>query len=190
MATVDLQSYKVASQELSSATKFNNLVQAIEDALGGPGGNDLVAGSGTVYFGSALDTSLFRQTVNQLKTQDAFLVESASGVLVSIGTNGFFRGYTAFGDVNPVFRVDATGQINLGVGGATATDVNLYRFAANDLRTDDKFGPASFISQVKAGVPVDGDVVGGAQSGAMVVDTTNSRIYVRVGATWKFVAVA
>ena len=34
MPVPDLESYKVAAAEMSSATKFNNLVQAIEDELG------------------------------------------------------------------------------------------------------------------------------------------------------------
>ncbi len=34
MPAADLQSYKVAAAELSSATKFNNLVQAVQDEFG------------------------------------------------------------------------------------------------------------------------------------------------------------
>ena len=41
----------------------------------------------------------------------------------------------------------------------------------------------------KAGVPSDGDLVAGMQqSGALILDTTNSRIYFRVGTTWKYAA--
>lgn len=74
--------------------------------------------------------------------------------------------------------------------GATTRDVNLYRSAANYLTSDDKLRPASFRAQLKAGTPVDGDVVGGAESGDMILDTTNSRIYFRVGTTWKSVVIA
>jgi hypothetical protein len=71
-----------------------------------------------------------------------------------------------------------------GVGGSTAPDVNLYRSAANVLKSDDKFDPASLNVQVKAGVPVDGDIVGGAADGDMVWDTTGKKMYVRSGGVW------
>lgn len=38
----------------------------------------------------------------------------------------------------------------------------------------------------KAGVPSDSDIPEGAQSGNIVIDTTNNRIYARVGSTWRY----
>lgn len=43
------------------------------------------------------------------------------------------------------------------------------------------------VTKVKAGIPTDADF-DNEQSGMIAVDTTNSRIYVRVGTTWKFAA--
>lgn len=41
---------------------------------------------------------------------------------------------------------------------------------------------------VKAGVPADGDFRATPPSGTIAVDTTNSRLYARVGSTWKYAA--
>lgn len=49
----------------------------------------------------------------------------------------------------------------------------------------EKLAPASLKLQTKAGTPADADIVGGAADGDIVVDTTNSLIYVRIGGTWK-----
>ncbi len=43
------------------------------------------------------------------------------------------------------------------------------------------------VTKVKAGAPIDGDF-NNPQSGMIAVDTTNNRIYVRVGTTWRFAA--
>jgi phage baseplate assembly protein gpV len=69
-------------------------------------------------------------------------------------------------------------------------DNNLYRSAASVISSDSKLDPASLNIQVKAGVPADADIVGGASSGDIVLDTSDSRIYVRNGATWMYAAVA
>ncbi len=45
-------------------------------------------------------------------------------------------------------------------------------------------------TMVKAGTPVDADFPEGVASGAIVVDTTASKIWVRVGSTWKSVTVS
>lgn len=47
----------------------------------------------------------------------------------------------------------------------------------------------AMVNRTKAGTPVDGDVTGAAD-GMVVVDTTASKIWVRIGGTWKGVAVA
>lgn len=38
---------------------------------------------------------------------------------------------------------------------------------------------------VKAGTPTDADVPGGATDGDTIIDTTASKIWVRIGGTWK-----
>lgn len=83
----------------------------------------------------------------------------------------------------------AGGRITLGNGSGT-NDVYIERNAANKMVAAGKWKASSLNLQVKAGAPADGDITGGAEDGDVVVDTSNSRIYVRVGGTWKFVAVA
>ena len=39
--------------------------------------------------------------------------------------------------------------------------------------------------QTKAGTPTDADVVGGASDGDIIIDTTASKIWVRIGGVWK-----
>lgn len=41
-----------------------------------------------------------------------------------------------------------------------------------------------------AGIPADASFTGSSFSGATAIDTTNSKLYVRVGSTWKGVTVA
>ncbi len=74
--------------------------------------------------------------------------------------------------------------------GAAAPDVELYREQANVLKTRDQFVTTKAISiMTKAGTPSDSDV-DLPLDGSIVIDTTNHRIYVRSGGTWKSVAVA
>lgn len=40
----------------------------------------------------------------------------------------------------------------------------------------------------KAGTPTDADVPGGATDGDTIIDTTASKIWVRIGGTWKATA--
>lgn len=71
----------------------------------------------------------------------------------------------------------------------SAGDTNLYSVAANVLKTDDQLRVSDGITtKIKAGIPADGDFTATPESGTIAVDTTNSRIYVRVGSTWKYAA--
>jgi hypothetical protein len=45
--------------------------------------------------------------------------------------------------------------------------------------------PSALNVQVKAGTPTDADIAGGAADGDMIIDTTASKIWVRIGGTWK-----
>lgn len=77
-----------------------------------------------------------------------------------------------------------------GVGITVGSDTNLYRLAANQWQTADQFHAQDGITtKVVAGVVSDGSFTATPDSGTIGIDTTNSRIYVRVGATWKSVAV-
>jgi len=96
------------------------------------------------------------------------------------------------GDAGPRTRLWGSqangGMIEFGSGGGAA-DVTLYRYAANTLKTDDHLVCVDGIqTRVKAGVPADGDFTATVASGTIAVDSTNSRIYIRVGTTWKYAA--
>lgn len=72
----------------------------------------------------------------------------------------------------------------------SGSDVNLYRGGANFLQTDDQFYAGDGIRmKTKAGVPSDSDLTVVAD-GVVVVDTTNSDLYCRIGGTWKKVTLA
>lgn len=69
-------------------------------------------------------------------------------------------------------------------------DVSLYRVAENILQTDDQMIAADgFRMKTKAGVPTDADTTVDAD-GVIIIDTTNSDLYCRIGGTWKKVTLA
>jgi hypothetical protein len=64
--------------------------------------------------------------------------------------------------------------IILGAGGATAPDSNLYRNAANQLKTDDQLVVADGVAtKTKAGVPADGDFTAAPGDGTIAVRTSS-----------------
>lgn len=74
-----------------------------------------------------------------------------------------------------------------------AGDSSISRSAANTLTTNTNTGliaVGGIATKTKAGIPTDADVVTGMQVvGAMIVDTTDNRLYVRTGAsTWRYAA--
>jgi len=67
-------------------------------------------------------------------------------------------------------------------------DVNLYRSTANFLQTDDQFYAGDGVRmKTKAGIPTDSDTTVDAD-GVIILDTTNHRLYIRSGGTWKYAA--
>lgn len=78
-----------------------------------------------------------------------------------------------------------------GGAGAAAMDTNLYRSAANRLKTDDNFHAVDGVTtKYKAGTPVDGDFATTPPDGTIVVDSSANKIWTRIGGTWKGVVVA
>lgn len=150
----------------SANTAFNSRVSGDTDprfnmtAAGGMGWGDGTGGA---------DTNLYRSAADTLACDDQFvLTRDAAGA-------------------NSLTLTGTTAGNGLTVG----TDTNLFRAAANFWRTDDQFHAVDGITtRVVAGVVSDGSFTITPGSGTIAIDTTNSRIYVRVGATWKMVAVA
>jgi hypothetical protein len=90
---------------------------------------------------------------------------------------------------DPYHRVQMLGDGRLDWGsGAASFDTNLYRSAANVLRTDDQFQAADgIVTKVKAGPPTDADFRS-ATDGCLAIDSVNGRLHARVGGQWRSVA--
>jgi hypothetical protein len=96
--------------------------------------------NGPLWWGdgtNAVDTTLYRAAANMLETQDAFQISRG-------GTGDQAFGAYVGGDSHVRFYVGAGGTIAWGSGGAIL-DTNLYRSAANLLKTDDDFQVGSSV---------------------------------------------
>lgn len=148
-----------------------NKVSANKDQFTIP---DTTVGAGLTIGG---DTNLYRAGANYLGTDDAFSVTRAFvdqdgvGVLVS-------------GDNNYRIAMRSGGKLDFGPGNA-ATDTNLYRSAADTLKTDD-----TFLANVAGlGTKHEGAATPtGGTSGEIRIGT--GKIWVNDAGTWKSVAVA
>lgn len=96
-------------------------------------------------------------------------------------------------------RMGSTGQVTFQSAGGlpviyfgNAQDTNLYRSAADRLKSDDLFDATvlALATKVKAGTPVDADWAAAPPSGTIVVDSTANKLWVRVGTVWKGVVLA
>jgi hypothetical protein len=110
-----------------------------------------ILGSGHLEWGpgggTALDVNLYRGGIDILKTDDHLYAGGSIRVLGSSGfisydsTSGVLRAYNT-GDAQP--RLSLTSSVlSFGPGGSTSPDVNLYRSAADTLKTDDAFVAAA-----------------------------------------------
>lgn len=70
------------------------------------------------------------------------------------------------------------------------TDTNLYRSAADRLATDDLIIASNMglATKQKAGTPVDADWAAAPPNGTIIIDSTGSKIWARVGGVWKSAA--
>lgn len=119
--------------------------------------------NGIMHWGSGsagADTNLYRSAVGILATDQNFTVDK-SGTACRL----FF---------------------------GSAGDTSLYRAAAATLQSDNGcIFTGGVVTKTTAGNPADGDLVAGMrQNGAIVVDTVNNKIVVRIGGVWKGVTVA
>lgn len=91
-----------------------------------------------LVFGSALDTNLYRSAANQLATDDSFYMQGTDTWLwmrnaTSYASLQIYHGVA--GEANYRHIVSAGGQHMWG-DGTNATDTNLYRSAAGQIKTD------------------------------------------------------
>lgn len=128
-----------------------------------------------ITFAGPDDTYLYRDSANVLKTDGSLLVAGDFGgyktaYLYTTNGNAFINapsnapaGYVSFGiakqgDAHFRFYILDTGAISWGAGGSTtAPDTNLYRMAADTLKTDDNFvvgGPNTYLGNNGAGAAI------------------------------------
>lgn len=155
---------------------------------------------------AAVDANFYRSGVAMLKTDGSLTVgaafSAAGGMSTTDGQITSTRSTTGVGafasyvtsDVNPRFKVtpfSTGGKLEWG-DGTNALDTNLYRSAAGRLTTDHLFSATTLglATKVKAGAPVDADWAAAPPDGTIVVDSTGSKIWARVGGAWKSVAIA
>lgn len=101
--------------------------------------------------------------------------------------NSLQMGYKS--DTTVRYNVKTDGTTEWGPGGSGSRDTNLYRSAANVLRTSDQFvADDGVTTKTRAGAITDANFTVTPASGTIAVDTANSKLYVRVGSTWKSVA--
>lgn len=164
------------------------------------------ATTGVVVGASATNTTRMDVTFNWTGTftnnytvaaGKTFIWRDAAGVTKAANNGGDFRFYKAFLGTESDERVAIAGEFSGGggimFGGGGVADTNLYRSAADRLKSDDLIdatlmGVATF---VKAGAPTDADWAVAPPVGTLVVDTTNNKIWARTAAaTWKGVVIA
>lgn len=180
------------------------ILQVARGTVNDPVFNGLVTGdtsnrftiyaNGTLQWGdgtNARDVTLFRRAADSLATSDAFHVVNGSGIYTYGAGNTILRHYQVDGDTQPSFRILHLGTMTWGDGGASSVDTDLYRAGANQLKTSDQFiANDGITTKVVGGAVSDGSFTVTPGSGTIAIDVTNSRIYVKVGATWKSVVVA
>jgi hypothetical protein len=170
---------------------------------GGPGGT---AGQKAIILGANVSSAFITTWIETDQFADAYAADDPMSVITNSGTNcliwtnGAWRTAPTFRQVagsnvaleTRVFSesarrlaVLANGQMQWG-DGTSAADTNLYRGAANRLKTDDAFWAVDgVVTKTKAGTPTDADFATTPVDGTMVIDTTASKIWVRVGGVWK-----
>lgn len=102
-------------------------------------------------------------------------------------TDSSFRAFTG-ADEHPRIEIDQNGDLRFG-SGAAATDIRIARSGADRLRVYDGLVVDDGVTtKTKAGTISDADFVQGTKSdGLLAVDTTNGRIYFRMGGVWRYV---
>jgi hypothetical protein len=132
--------------------------------------------------GTPTDVDLYRHAANFLRTSDGFMADGG----LYVWRTGQALEFKRLADTQPRFTVDDSGSHAWGAGGVTAVDTNLYRSAADRLKTDDQLHAVDgLVTKTKAGVLADGDFTAGALDGLLGVDTTAGKLMFRSGGAWK-----
>ncbi len=186
----DTNLYRAAADTLATDDKLYSAlavgasVSTVNQVLVGNVGN----ARPEVLFGSALDTNLYRSAANALKTDDEFW--ASGGLRLADGL------YTVNGVAPGSLQLGSAGDITFFQGGVKqhwmngvnllfgpAGDTNLYRSAANVLKTDDELqAVGAFIAAVGNAkqITLGADVVGGGQA-AVGFGSANDTLLYRSG---------
>lgn len=101
-------------------------------------------------------------------------VSTAKLAMAQVAANPVLANWLLSADSNPAFRILGDGKHEWGAGGATVPDTNLYRSAADTLKTDDKFQavniPLVTVTSLPAN-PIDG------QECYYLADATNGVVW-------------
>lgn len=173
---------------LSILTRASSGSSVLAIRITGEGTNNRVnwTADGAINWGpgtGATDTRLSRSGVNILNTAGRYRATHAA-----VGSTS--HDLVVSGDTVARFTIttDGSGNPTLSFGpGNAAVDVTLARSAAKTLTVSQELiVSGGVVTKAKAGVPTDSDLPGTAQDGALIVDTTDGRLYFRSGAAWTF----
>lgn len=109
-----------------------------------------IRGSNDLCFGgtgaSDNDTCIDRSAAHIARVQGSLRIEdqattdnSVTIVGIAAKTGEFLQVFAQDSDTQPIVELIETGVLRFGAGGASAPDTNLYRSAADTLKTDDSF---------------------------------------------------
>jgi hypothetical protein len=143
-----------------------------------------------LYFGSALDTYLWRSGANALSLSGSLEAQSSiyshvssvngtAFVADNLNAGGFALLARQNGDTQWRFYLSPSGQMTWGPGGTTLTDTTLYRGGVGDLNTDGRFlAQGNIAAKVNAATMVYlGDVIGSSQAGIVFGLAQDTNLY-------------
>jgi hypothetical protein len=138
-------------------------------------------GTGAVDNDTCLDRDAAHvlRLIGNLKLVDAATTDNSLVIQgIAAKTGEFVRLFFLPADANPFFQITEAGVLEFGAGGGSAPDTNLFRSAANTLRTDDSFIIGTNLQVLGATVTLaEGtDVVLGTATGTRFGTATNQRI--------------
>lgn len=155
-------------------------VAASVTAFGGAANQIQVGAAGTlpiIYFGSALDTNIYRSAANILKTDDRFVsTQEVMASLDMVANNGT----AAQLDLGFVSGMGYVAGISFGSG----YDVNLYRLAVDSLKTDDHFSAGGRLAVTAAAIDAAKPVIVGSTT------ANGNGAHLTNGGTWTNVSTA
>lgn len=147
-----------------------------------------ILANGTIAWGPGgalgTDTSLYRPAQGELWLGSAAAKGSLRALAGGTATNVVLQ---ASVNASTVARWAIQGDgVQKWSDGTNTADTNLYRGAADRLKTDDHFDATTLglATMTKAGAPTDGDWTVAPPNGTLVAETSTRSLYARVGGAW------